>query len=116
MGRAVRPRGTTGFQLVLTTCPEQSVAERIAETLVGEKLAACVNILPIGQSVYRWRGAVEKSSEVLLLIKSSVSVFPKVRERLRALHPYELPEIITVPITAGSPEYLAWLANPDSVS
>ena len=116
MGRATRPRGTTGFQLVLSTCPDEAAAERIAEALVGERLAACVNILPISQSIYRWRGTIERSSECLLLIKSSVSAFPRVRERIQALHPYELPEIVTVPITAGSPEYLAWLANPDSIS
>jgi len=116
MGHAARPRGATGFQLVLTTCPDHPAAERIAEALVGERLAACVNIVPIAQSVYRWRGKIEKSSEYLLFIKTAVSVFQAVQQRILALHPYELPEIITVPITAGSPEYLAWLANPDSAS
>jgi len=118
MGRAARPQryGRAAFQLVLTTCPDQAAAEHIAEALVGEDLAACVNVLPIAQSVYRWQGKIEKSSEYLLVIKTAVSAFTAVKRRLRKLHTYELPEIIAVPITAGSSEYLKWLANPDSIS
>lgn len=101
------------FQIVLTTCPDKAVAERIAQALVEEGLAACVNILPPMQSLYRWKGKIEQASEQLLIIKSSSARFPAIRERIQALHPYELPEIIAVPIADGLPGYLAWLNNPD---
>ena len=101
------------FQIVLTTCPDEACAERIARTLVEEGLAACVNILPPMRSIYRWKGKIEAASEQLLVIKSTVVRFPALRDRLRSLHPYELPEIIAVPIADGLPEYLAWLNNPD---
>lgn len=100
-------------QLVLTTCPNRRAANRIAHALVGERLAACVNIVPIAQSVYRWRGRVESASEFLLVIKSLKRTYKKLEKRLCALHPYELPEVIAVPITSGSRPYLAWIANPD---
>jgi len=98
---------------VLTTCPNQRAAQRIARTLVEERLAACVNIVPVAQSVYRWRGRVESAREFLLIIKSLKRGYTKLEKRLRALHPYELPEVIAVPIANGSHPYLAWLANPD---
>lgn len=102
------------FQIVLTTCPDAASAERIARTLVEEGLAACVNILPPMRSIYRWKGKIEDAAEQLLVIKSTVARFPAIRDRLRALHPYELPEIISVPIVDGLPEYLAWLNKPES--
>ena len=101
------------FQIVLTGCPDKTIAERIANALVEEGLAACVSILPPMQSIYRWKGKVEQTSEQLLIIKSSSARFPAIRERIQALHPYELPEIIAVPIADGLPGYLAWLNNPD---
>ncbi|MEK7303963.1 MAG: divalent-cation tolerance protein CutA [Pseudomonadota bacterium] len=101
------------FQIVLTTCPDEACAERIARALVEEGLAACVNILPPMRSVYRWKGKIEDATELLLVIKSTVARFPAIRERLRDLHPYELPEIIAVPIVDGLPEYLAWLNHPE---
>lgn len=101
------------FQIVLTTCPEKTSAERIANALVEEGLAACVSILPPMQSIYRWKGKVEQANEQLLVIKSNSARFPAIRERIQALHPYELPEIIAVPIADGLPGYLAWLNNPD---
>lgn len=101
------------FQIVLTTCPDQACAERIAQALVEEGLAACVNILPPMQSIYKWKGKIETASEQLLVIKSTLARFPAIRDRLRALHPYELPEIIAVPIADGLPEYLAWLNHPE---
>jgi periplasmic divalent cation tolerance protein len=101
------------FQLVLTTCPDEACAERIARALVAEGLAACVNILPPMRSIYRWKGKIEDASEQLLVIKSATARFPAIRDRLRALHPYELPEIIAVPIADGLPEYLAWLNKPE---
>jgi len=100
---------------VITTCPDAAAAERIARTLVNERLAACVNILPPMRSIYRWRGVVEDASEQLLIIKTLVRDYRDVESRVRALHPYELPEVIAVPIAAGSSAYLAWLENPDDV-
>jgi periplasmic divalent cation tolerance protein len=101
------------FQIVLTTCPDEVCAERIARALVAEGLAACVNILPPMRSIYRWKGKIEDVTEQLLVIKSVTARFPAIRDRLRALHPYELPEIIAVPIADGLPEYLAWLNKPE---
>jgi len=101
------------FQIVLTTCPDEACAERIARTLVEEGLAACVSILPPMRSIYKWEGKIETASEQLLVIKSATARFPAIRDRLRALHPYELPEIIAVPIADGLPEYLAWLNHPE---
>ena len=101
------------FQIVLTTCPDEACAERIARTLVEEGLAACVNILPPMRSIYKWKGKIEDATEQLLVVKSTVAHFPAIRDRLRALHPYELPEIIAVPIVDGLPEYLAWLNHPE---
>jgi len=100
-------------QLVLTTCPNRRAADRLARALVGERLAACVNVVPIAHSVYRWRGRVESAREFLLVIKSLRRAYPKLEKRLRALHPYELPEVVAVPIRSGFRSYLAWIANPD---
>lgn len=104
---------TSACQIVLTTCPDAETAGRIARALVEERLAACVNILPPMRSVYRWKGQVEEASEQLLVIKSVSAQFAALRDRLRALHPYELPEIVAVPILDGLPEYLAWLNHPE---
>ena len=101
------------FQIVLTTCPDEACAERIARVLVEEGLAACVNILPPMRSIYRWKGEIQGATEQLLVIKSTRARFPAIRDRLRSLHPYELPEIIAVPIADGLPEYLAWLNHPE---
>lgn len=102
------------YQLVLTTCPDAATAERIARALVEQRLAACVNILPIAQSVYRWKGQIETASEQLVIAKSMTRVFRAIQKAIRALHPYELPEIIAVPIAGGLPQYLAWIRNPDN--
>ena len=101
------------FQIVLTTCPDAASAEHIAQALVEEGLAACVNILPPMHSIYRWKGKIERASEQLLVIKSATARFPAICDRVRNLHPYELPEIIAVPIAEGLPEYLAWLNHPE---
>ena len=96
--------------LAFATCPDSTSAQRIADALVSERLAACVNLLPGMQSVYRWKGRVETSSEVLMLIKTSAQRMSDLRERLVALHPYELPELIAVEIADGLPAYLDWIA------
>ncbi len=85
------------------------VAETLAEILVSEKLAACVNILPGALSIYEWQGQVEKEQECVLLIKSREDRLKVLEERLLAEHPYELPELIAVPIQKGSAAYLSWV-------
>lgn len=95
--------------LVLTTLPDAASAGRIAEMLVGERLAACVNILPPARSVYRWQGVLEQAEETPLLIKTTAARYPALESRLRQEHPYELPEILAVPIAHGLPAYLGWV-------
>ena len=93
------------------TCPDLATAERIAAALVGERLAACVNILPGLRSVYRWEGRVDAADEVLLLIKTSAEAYSLLQTRLTVLHPYELPELLAVEPAAGLPAYLDWVAT-----
>jgi periplasmic divalent cation tolerance protein len=101
----------TDCRLVLCTCPDQESAIRIAERLVGERLAACVNLLPGLTSIYRWQGAIEREPEVLLLIKTVAGRIAALTETLRGLHPYSVPEIIALPITDGLPDYLTWMTT-----
>ena len=95
--------------LVLTNCPDEEAANTIALAIVEARLAACVNILPRVQSIYRWQGRVESATEIPLLIKSTAARYPALQETIRALHPYEIPEIIALPIGHGLPAYLNWL-------
>lgn len=97
--------------IVFSTFPDASQAREAAKNLVGNGLAACVNILPGLTSVYRWQGKLEESAEVLLLIKTSEDAYPRLESALKACHPYELPEIVAVAATAGLPEFLNWVAN-----
>jgi len=97
--------------LVFSTFPEAKTARAIGKTLVEERLIACVNLLPQVESIYRWQGAVETSSEVLALMKTTASMYPKLETRWRELHPYEVPELIAVNISAGWPAYLDWVRN-----
>ncbi len=99
----------TDFIVTLCTCPDQTTAETIAHSLVDGKHAACVNILPGMKSVYRWKDQVESADEHLLIIKSQAESFPGIENAIRSRHPYELPEIIALPIAAGFPEYLNWM-------
>jgi periplasmic divalent cation tolerance protein len=97
--------------LVLTNVPERAVAERLADMLVEKRLAACVNILAPCRSVYRWKGAVQHDEEHPMLMKTTTERYPALEQALRAAHPYELPEIIAVPLAQGLPAYLEWLAG-----
>jgi periplasmic divalent cation tolerance protein len=99
------------FLLVLTTCPDAAVAERLAVTLVEAGLAGCVNILPGVTSVYRWQGRLEKAGECLLAIKTRAERYAELEGCIKLNHPYELAEVIAVPIAAGSPDYLAWIKS-----
>ena len=101
----------TDLQLVLCSVPNRETAEHIAETLVSEQLAACVNIIPGIVSVYRWKEAIEKDEELLLLIKTTRNRYESLEQRIQALHPYELPEIIAVPIQTGQTDYIQWIEN-----
>ena len=98
--------------VVLVTCRSEKEAERIARTLVDARLAACGNILrsPV-RSIYRWKEKIESAREVLLLLKTSRRRFPTLQAAIKRLHSYDVPEIIALPIAAGSPSYLSWLAE-----
>ncbi|CAN5272945.1 divalent-cation tolerance protein CutA [soil metagenome] len=97
--------------LAFTTCPDADSARAIARVLVEEKLAACINVLPGIASIYRWQGETLDEPECLLLMKTSQSVFERLAARLKTLHPYELPELIAIPIAEGSRPYLQWLTD-----
>ncbi len=97
------------YQIVLNTCPDVASAEQLASELINQGIAACVNIIPEVRSFYRWQGQVESSQEILLLIKSHKTDYPSIQKLILEQHPYELPEIIAVPITQGFDGYLGWL-------
>lgn len=96
---------------VLCTCPDEACARRIADHLVSKQLAACVNIVPGLTSVYVWKGQTEHSTELLLIIKSRAELFSRLETAIREHHPYELPEIIAVPIILGTADYLKWVTD-----
>jgi periplasmic divalent cation tolerance protein len=95
--------------LVITNCPDEKSANAIALAIVEAKLAACVNILPRVQSIYRWQGTVESASEIPLLIKTTAANYPALEKAIAGLHPHAIPEIIALPIAQGLPAYLNWL-------
>ena len=95
--------------LVLTTLPTQDAADALSAALIENRLAACVTILPASRSIYRWQGKIESAQEVPILIKTTCTRYPALEKTLRNLHPYEIPEIIAVPLTGGLPAYLAWV-------
>ena len=99
------------YILVLCTCPEDVVASRIGTTLVEEHLASCVNRLSRVVSTYWWGGKLHTDTEALLMIKTSERLLPQLTRRIEELHPAELPEVITLPITGGSERYLEWLGQ-----
>jgi len=94
-----------------STCPDLACARALARTLVDERLAACVQIVPGTESVYRWQGKVEQAREYLLLIKTGKACWPFLRERLLQLHPYEVPELLALDILDGAPGYLEWVTG-----
>ena len=97
--------------LVLCTFPDLGKARETATALIESQLAACVNLIPAVESIYRWQGAVESAVEVPLLIKTTAAAYPALEAAIRERHPYDVPEIIALPITAGLPAYLNWLAD-----
>jgi len=96
--------------VVLTNLPDLAAARKLAQLLVEQRLAACVNVLAPCSSVYRWQGRIETATEVPVLIKTVASRYSRVEAAIRANHPYELPEIVSVPVVAGLGEYLGWVA------
>lgn len=97
--------------VVFCTVTDHAEAKRLAHAIVGERLAACVNILPKVESVYRWQGAVETATELLLVIKTSRSRFDELKQRLFQMHSYDVPEVIALPIVDGAESYLEWLGE-----
>jgi periplasmic divalent cation tolerance protein len=101
----------TDKRIVLATAGSEAEARKIAQHLVENRLAACVNIIPNVESIYRWQDKVESSREWLLVVKSTAEKFTAVRDAIRELHSYELPECIAISIDEGSPQYLQWLGD-----
>ena len=101
---------TDEFLLALSTFPDAETARRIAQQLVTENLAACANIVPTVESIYRWQDKIENSSETLVFFKTTVARSAAFQDKLKSLHPYEVPEIICLRIADGLPEYLRWVS------
>ncbi len=99
------------MRVVFVTAPELQTAKKLAVGLVKKRLAACVNIIPGIQSIYRWQGRIHDDPEFLLVIKTRASAFKKLAEFIKKNHPAKVPEIISVPIMEGTPDYMAWLAD-----
>ena len=106
---------STPHLLILCTCPDQATAQNIANQLIDRTLAACVNILPGLTSVYQWQGKRETAQEYLLLIKATDATYPVLEQAITELHPYELPEVIAVPIIQGLNGYLQWIEQQTAI-
>lgn len=102
---------TDDYIIVLTTCNSSEIASSIAESLVSNKLAACVNIINGIESVYQWQGKIEHDKEILLIIKTQQYLYSQLEQAIQELHDYELPEIIAVPINTGEKNYLNWIQS-----
>jgi len=98
-----------GYLVVFITASSYEEARKIADTLVDRKKAACVNIVPGVKSLFRWQGKIEEAEESLMVVKTRAELFPDVVNLVKAIHSYEVPEIIALPIVEGNPDYLEWL-------
>lgn len=107
---------SSSFVIVLTTFPADANAEAWARRLVDERLAACVNILPPMQSIYRWEGAIDTATERQIIIKTTADRAEVLKARLLELHPYEVPEMLVLPVSSGGEAYLKWIADATSIS
>ena len=96
--------------LILCNCPDEEIANRIALAVLESGLAVCVNLLPRVQSLYRWQGKIESATEIPLFIKSTAANYPALEAAIQKLHPYDIPEIIALPVERGLPAYLNWVA------
>ena len=115
-GSAARPRSSLPemadeILLALSTFPDLETARRIARELVSENFAACANVIPAIESIYRWQGKVEQGNETLVLFKTAAARYPAFQEKLKSLHPYDVPEIIACPVDKALPEYLRWVID-----
>jgi periplasmic divalent cation tolerance protein len=106
-----RMKDAKAFRMVLVTTGSEDEAVKIARALVDERLAACINIVPGMRSIYRWQGAVKDDSEVLMMIKTGAAAIDELEARVRELHRYEFPEIISLPLDKGNEPYLDWLGE-----
>src|SRR5438309_6223536 len=97
--------------LVITTLPNADAAAELAKNVVGERLAGCANIIPALRSIYRWQGKLQDENEVLVLFKTRQELFESLKARILELHPYEVPEVLAIPVEQGYQAYLDWLAN-----
>jgi periplasmic divalent cation tolerance protein len=102
--------------LVITNLPDEATADKLSRQLMEARAAACVNRLAPCFSTYRWKGDIETAAEVPLLVKTTRSAYPRLEKLIREAHPYELPEIIAVPVTAGLPDYLDWVSRETATS
>jgi len=100
-----------GALLAITTVPDEATAVKISNVLLNERLAACVHVCPAGRSIYRWQGKLEESVEYTLLIKTTEERWPEIEVTLSQHHPYQLPELIGIPLGTGSEPYLRWLTT-----
>ena len=100
-----------GALIVITTVPDEKLAVKISESLLQQRLAACVHALPTGWSRYRWQGKIETTAEITLLIKTTVTQYPELEDDIVRLHPYEVPEIMALPVADGLPAYLNWILH-----
>lgn len=101
----------TEYIIVLITAPDEEEAARLSRTIVGERLAGCVNIIRSIRSIYRWQGQMEDGQEVLMIIKTKRALFERLQKRISDLHSYSVPEIIALPLVGGSEQYLNWLGQ-----
>ena len=100
-----------GALIVVTTVPDENLAVKITESLLQQHLAACVHVLPVGRSNYRWQGKIENVAEITLIIKSTRDRYAELEADIRRLHPYDVPEILALPVESGFATYLTWMAN-----
>lgn len=111
MAKKITTDTKTKYQLVLCTCPDEEIAINIAENIVAQRVAACVNVLPSVYSIYHWQDNVESAKETMILIKTTQEKYSALEKVISSLHPYEVPEVIALNIDNGLPEYLKWIGN-----
>lgn len=104
----------TEVSVVLMTAPSEGVAASLAKTLVDERLIACANLIPKVRSIYRWEGAVQDEAETLVMMKTATAALPRLVERVKALHPYSVPEVLELTVRSGSQPYLDWVLGETS--
>ena len=111
MTKKIISTDNSNYQLVLCTCPDENIAINIAENIVAQRVAACVNVLPSVYSVYHWQDNVESAKESIILIKTTREQYAALEKVITSLHPYEIPEVIALNIDNGLPEYLKWIGS-----